>query len=208
MIIKAAYKKLNEILSGAEEAQKALVRIFEAIDKYNCILTVINYAGWDILKKINDSVYSEYKNKLEKSLEAVDYGIDLFLSSLGVDSDYNKNISSFKNMILKITSFSGKYKLSRVFFKGKLFHLSVVIEIATEYFDEKIKEKFLPIHNKFVRSITKLRELVIVYNRIKPTKEAYELAEALSNLKFSSPDYKKDIINELIETELSEWEKV
>jgi len=91
-INKSFAEELNEILYGAEEAQKALENIFEALNEYKIIFIDIMYLGGFIsMKKIKESVYTEFKSKLEHCLEAVDNRIGLFLHSLGIDLDYNLN---------------------------------------------------------------------------------------------------------------------
>jgi len=206
----------KRILHDSEEAWRNL---FKALDSYSTIFVDLMYSQGEYLKKINEALkkeeLEEKENKFKYCSEAVKLSVETILKCLKIDPDYDSSKESFinilKHFIHYLSNSNERRILNNIFSSNNLVKLSGkvgnIISFYLNDLEKEDREALKDLHDDLTISLSKLRGLLIVYNRLKPNKVVFGAKEALETWKKSDQKSKIDTLKEWETHEIPKWRR-
>ena len=199
--------EMENLLHDSKEAWENL---FKALDSYSVIFIDLTYSQGGYLKRINESLE---ENTFKYCSEAVKSAIETIVKCLKIDPDYDASMDSFliivKHFIHYLTSFRKKKILNNIFSSDTLIKLSGKVGNIISYYmndlEDEEKKSLKTLHDDICVSLSKLRGLIIVYNRLKPNKAVLRAKEALGSWTSSDQSFKISALEEWEKFEIPKW---
>lgn len=195
-------------LNSSEIAWK---KLFNALDSYSIIFIDLIYTTNGHIKIIND--YLE-EDKIKNCPEAVKSAVDTILKCLEIDADYISR-DTFWDIVRKfihyLTNFKDKRNLNNILSGKNLIELYMRIEnITNDYsndLEETEKNTLNSLHSALCDNIVNLLGILIVYNKLSPSRGNLWAKEAIKKCSKSYPSHKTSVLDEWENIEIPSWKK-
>jgi len=182
-------------------SKMAWEKLFNALDSYSTIFVDLMYSQGGYLKRIGESLEED---KFKYCAEAVKLSVETILKCLKIDPVYDSSKDSFldilKHFIHYLSNPNDKKVLNNIFSSNNLVKLSGkvgnIIDFYLNDLEEKDREALRDLHDDLTIHLSKLRGLLIVYNRLRPNKMVFGAKEALETWRKSDQNFKIDTLKE------------
>jgi hypothetical protein len=192
-------------------SEKAWEKLIKALSTYSTIFIDLIYTNSGHLKIINEALAED---RFKDCPEAVKSGVDTILQCLEIDADYISKVT-FWDIVGKFIHFFTKFKdrrtLNKILSGKNLIELDMRIECITNYYSNDLEEAeknvLNSLHSTLCDSIVNLLGILIVYNKLNPSKEALWAKEAIREWSKSYPSHKTSVLEEWENIEIPCWKK-
>ena len=183
----------------SDDSEIAWEKLLDALDIYSGILKNSAHLQNGYREKIGES---SAEDKFKLCSEAVNASIETIIKCLRIDPDYISDKASFLNIVKWLIFLFTKEKkvLNNILPEENLIKLSEKAENIVCYYvndlNETEKAAFRILHSDLLESLSKLRGILIVYNRLDSSIEETGAKEALQKWSKSDPSFKNSIVDE------------
>jgi tyrosyl-tRNA synthetase len=154
------------------------------------------------------------EDKFKDSPETIKSAVDTILKCLEINADYISKDNFWdivKKIIISFTKAKDRRTLNKILSGINLNKLAGRIENINNYYSNDLekeeKSALNTFHTSLCDSIVNLLGVLIVYNKINPSKEALRAKEAIKEWSKSYPNTKTSILDEWENIEIPSWKK-
>jgi len=211
-IEKIEYADLNTIEEDQIASSKtAWEKLFKALNTYGSLFIDLLYSNSGHLKIISETLEED---RFKDCPEAVKSAVDTILKCLKIDTDYISR-DTFWDIVKKFIHFLSKAKdrktLNSILSVIKLINLfgeiQCIVESYSNDLEEADKSALNTLNSSLCDNIVNLLGVLIVYNKLNPSKEALWAKEAIREWAKSYPGKKTSVLDEWENIEIPTWKK-
>ena len=192
-------------------SEKAWEKLYKTLDLYGTLFINLLYTDSGHLKIISKALEEK---KFKDCPETVKTAVDTILKCLEIDADYISKYT-FWDIVRKFIHFLTKFKdrrtLNKILSGKNLIELDMKIEYITNYYSNDLEEaernalNFL--NSSLCDSIENLLGILIVYNKLIPSRGTLWAKEAIKEWSKSYPSKKTSVLDEWENIEIPSWKK-